>query len=209
MNYQVTVLFFLFIILLLPPVNGWFNEQMYRKLIFENIGLAVSGVICGRFFQRKTGKPRNPKEKNFPLKSHFKALLPSSQVKGTGLTSVFFLIGSVFFWMIPRSLDLAVMNYTVNFLMLVNLFFSGIFLGRRFSKLSFALRAAIIIYSLAMILTLATVYVSNEAVLCAVYNVAMQKETGGYLLKVFPVLFIVALFWAGKNLRAFSKMGDK
>lgn len=186
--YFVNIMALMFFI---PAVNRFANQYMYIKLIVEVHGLVFAAILLGIRLQ-KVLKLSDGEEND--IKKFIEKFNP------LGITSIIFLIGSLVFWMIPRSVDLMVINDLVNYIMLANIYMAGIFFGISLLLMPFSLKTAVAIYGLSMMLTLGTIDLSVNGLLCAVYDIEMQRQTGEYFLKLFPFLFILFLYRVYKNL---------
>jgi hypothetical protein len=185
-------LILLAISLMLPPVDRFVDPVMSRHLLLQMAGLALCGFFLG-------------------------LTLPSerSEYDPYGVARLLFFIATVSFWMIPRSMDLTVQNNLFDNIMQLNHLSAGFMLGRGVSIMPFVVKTAASIYGLSMLLTVGIAYEQYESLLCAVYDMEMQREAGGYILTAFPFVFALFVFRTAKNLIGCSrtdqpeiKMGD-
>jgi cytochrome c oxidase assembly factor CtaG len=113
-----------------------------------------------------------------------------------GLTGAVFFVGSLAFWMIPRSVDGAVLSYGMDQLLHANLLAAGFALAWSMPVMPFVLRAALGIYGASMVFSLASLYTYYTALLCGTFTLAEQKQTGHILYYLCP-LIVVALLVLG------------
>jgi cytochrome c oxidase assembly factor CtaG len=153
-----------------PPVDSFLDESMSRHMLLQMPLLAVLGYAAGSIWQ-----------------------MPRFRFASLGLTAIIFAMGSMVFWMLPRSLDTAVTVPWVDQAMHLNMLAAGWSLVIGLPRLPFHTKISFGIYSLAMALTAGLVYVAVVVPVCSAYSVQHQNEAGALLLWVGGTLFIFLL----------------
>jgi len=179
---MVTFLLMITFILILPPVDNYLDSYMPFHYSVQLGGAIATGIMTGL-----SG-------------SWFKKIITTKYTA----SSLLFFIGTITFWMIPRSMDLAVNNNFVDTVMFFNLYLASLLLGVTLVNGAFVLKSALGIYGLSMLLTMGIIFTQYETILCAVYTLEMQKETGKVLLILFSVFFLLFLFRSSRSLITLS-----
>lgn len=174
-------------LLFVPALDAKLDEVMADHLVYQMGPLALLGVVSGALGLGRLG-------------GH-------EVLNRYGAAGLIFFLGTLSFWMIPRSVDLAALNHGADMLMQGNLFVGGLFLGASLPRMPFVLKSAAGIYGLAMLFSLAQAYQSYETLLCAAYDLEMQREAGERLMVVFPFLFVLFLALSAKNLVRYAREG--
>ncbi len=158
-----------------PFVDGYLTQTQPRFVVFHGPAWLLLGYVAGRHFILA---PR-PHAWN-PL----------------GLTGLVFFVGSVAFWMIPRTVDAAVLSWWVDELLHVNLVAAGFLLGWSVPAMPFVLKAASGIYAASMTFALGALYTHYSGLLCGTFTLLQQRQTG-HRLYVLSSLIVVAVFAGG------------
>lgn len=152
-----------------PPVDAYLDASMTRHMLIQMPLLAVLGYAAG------LRRPLPPRLESFP---------PAMLV---------FVMGTLLFWMLPRSLDSAATVAWVDQLMHLNMLVAGCCLALALPRLPFQWKMAAGVYALAMALTAGVVYATAVVPVCARYSVQQQSAAGALLLSIGGVLFVVLL----------------
>ncbi|HJP38757.1 MAG: hypothetical protein QF483_03640 [Gammaproteobacteria bacterium] len=155
---------------LAPPVDSFLDGSMSRHMLLQMPLLVVLGYAAGLAWP-----------------------LPRFRHASPGLAAIFFVMGSMVFWMLPRSLDAAVTLAWVDQAMHLNMLAVGWILVIGLPHLSFHVKMAFGIYSLAMALTAGVVYVATVVPVCSAYSLQQQNEAGTLLLWVSSALLVFLL----------------
>ncbi len=153
-----------------PPVDSFLDGSMSRHMLLQMPLLAVLGYAAGSIWP-----------------------MPRFRLSSLGLAAVFFAMGSLGFWMLPRSLDTAVTVAWVDQAMHLNMLAAGWSLVIGLPRLHFHTKMVFGVYGLAMALTAGVVYVSAVVPVCSAYSIQHQNEAGALLLWIGGALFIVLL----------------
>jgi len=117
-----------------------------------------------------------------------------------GITVFIFIMFSLMFWMLPHSVDMAVINPAFNRLMHLNIFIAGFFFipGLR----GMILEVRILFLGMIAAMAIATGYalMVYDILLCSAFDVVQQRETGVRLLIIGLALFVFAIFTFFKNI---------
>jgi len=161
--------FFIFSILTVlfsaPPIDPWIDHSMAAQMVIEIPVLILLGWLSGS------------------------KVAPSLTIPWSAGTLVL-CVGLVSFWMIPRSLDLAVSQPMVDLLMHFCLWVAGFGFAASLPRLGVITQTAIGIYGVAMWATFALVLSQTAAQICAWFSLEQQKFAGESMLW-FAGLFLV------------------
>jgi cytochrome c oxidase assembly factor CtaG len=113
-------------------------------------------------------------------------------------------MGTLAFWMLPRSLDTAVTVTWVDQLMHLNMLAAGWSLAFALPRLSFHCTMAAGTYALAMALTAGVIYATAVVPVCATYSIQQQRAAGSLLLWIGAALFIVLV---GRGALLLARLG--
>ncbi|HMR05928.1 MAG TPA: hypothetical protein PKA88_09120 [Polyangiaceae bacterium] len=161
-------------LLLLPFVDSYLTETQPRFVLIHVPVWLVLGYLAGRRFRVARGVAWNP----------------------LGLTGLVFFLGSLAFWMIPRSVDAAALSPWIDQLLHANLLAAGFAFAWSVPVMPFVLRAAIGIYGASMIFALGMLYTHYSALLCGIFTLGEQKQTGQWLL-LLSAPIVIALLVSG------------
>ena len=167
-----------------PPVDSFLDGSMSRHMLLQMPLLVVLGCAGGLIWP-----------------------LPRLQFASLGLSAIIFAMGSMVFWMLPRSLDAAVTNTWVDQVMHLNMLTVGCFLLLSLPRMPFQAKMVFGVYSLAMALTAGVVYMTAVVPVCTTYSLQHQNEAGALLLWLCGAIFIVLLGRGAFLLSAFSDTG--
>lgn len=164
------------IILVSPPIDNYLDVVMARHVLIQIPSLLLLGYLAGI---KKDTSGFNP----------------------YGLSGLIFFTGTIIFWMIPRSLDNAVLFNSIDQIMHLNMFIAGFFLRSSISLIPFMVKGVYLIQSIAMSTALGVLYLNYPSWVCAVYTIEQQKETGRGLLFISAAVFLLFVFWLIKTLK--------
>lgn len=153
-----------------PPIDSFLDSSMSRHMLLQMPLLAGLGYAAGLLWPR-----------------------PRFRFASLELAAVFFALGSLMFWMLPRSLDTAVTVAWVDQVMHITMIVTGWSLAIGLPRLPFHTKMAFGIYALAMVLTTGVVYATAVVPVCSRYTVQQQNEAGTLLLWIGGALFLVLL----------------
>ncbi len=157
-----------------PPLDSYLTQTQPRFLALHIPAWLVLGYLAGHRFRRASTVAWNP----------------------LGLTGLVFFLGSLAFWMIPRSVDAAALSPWVDQVLHANLLAAGFAFAWSVPAMPFVLRAAVGIYSASMIFSLGVLYTHYPALLCGTFTLGEQEQTG-HLLLLLTAPIVIALLVSG------------
>lgn len=164
----VVLIILLLFILLSFPMNDWLSATMPRHQIIQLPAMFGAGFILGIYF------------------SHF-------NIKETswGIAVLIFTMSTFVFWMLPHSIDYAVINTTFNRIMHLNMLIAGILLMPVLRNIIFEIKILFLGMLSAMMLATGIALRAFNILLCSSFNIGQQKETGFYLIIIGFLLFVL------------------
>ena len=177
----VVLVVLLLFVLLSYPLNGWFCRTMPRHQIIQLPAMFVLGLIAGIYFS-------------------------TINIKETsrGIAILIFIMASFIFWMLPHSIDKAVMIPAFNRVMHFNIIIAGFLLMPVLRNIVFEIKILFLGMLSAMVLATGIALRAFDILLCSSFDIGQQKETGLYLIIIGFALFVltfVAFFKASVNIK--------
>lgn len=169
----ITILF----VLMSYPLNDWFCTTMPRHQILQLPAMFGLGVVLGMYFSR------------FNIKD-----------TSWGIAVLIFIMASFIFWMLPHSIDYAVINTTFNRVMHINMLISGFLLMVVLKNILFEIKILFLGMLSAMILATGITLRAFNILLCSSFNISQQKKTGLYLIIIGIFLFVLTFIIFFKRL---------
>lgn len=168
------------------PLNGWFSFTMPRHQILQLPAMFILGIILAISFSKIS-------------------------IKNTsyGITILIFILSSFIFWMLPRSVDLAIINPGFNRIMHVNMLIAGFLAMTVLRNIIFEAKIFFIGMMAAMLLATGITLRAYNLLLCSSFNIQQQKETGYYLIWIALALFAGTVFLLFKGLSGKENPGLK
>ena len=180
-KYIILILIILLLFILLSyPMNNWLSASMSRHQIIQLPAMFLLGFALGANFSFL-----NIKETSW------------------GIAVLIFIMASFIFWMLPHSIDFAIINSTFNRIMHLNMLVAGILLFPVLKNISFEIKILFMGMLSAMMLATGITLRAFNILLCSSFNIAQQKETGFYLIIIGFLLFILTF------IIFFKTAGDK
>ena len=163
----VVLIILLLAILFSFPLNEWFSTTMPRHQIIQLPAMFGAGLILGIYF------------------SHF-------NIKETswGIAVLIFIMSSFVFWMLPHSIDYAIINPMFNRVMHLNMLIVGILLIPVLRNILFEIKILFLGMLSAMMLATGITLRAFDILLCSSFDIGQQKETGFYLIIIGFLLFV-------------------
>lgn len=118
----------------------------------------------------------------------------------SGIAVFIVAMSSLIFWMLPRSIDLAVIKPSFNRVMHLNMIVVGFFLLPAFRNMIFEVRIIFLGMISAMLAAVGIALTSFDILLCSAFDVFQQKYTGQKLIIIGVALFATTLFTFFKGL---------
>ncbi len=153
-----------------PPIDSFLDASMSRHMLLQMPLLVGMGFAAAW-------------------------LWPAARLRTSSMrvSAIIFAIGSLLFWMLPRSLDTAVTVAWADQAMHANMLVVGWSLAVSLPRLPFQAKVSLGIYGLAMALAAGAIYASAVVPVCSTYSVQQQNEAGTLLLWIGATLFFVLL----------------
>lgn len=128
----------------------------------------------------------------FVLVNYFSSL----RIKETswGIAALIIIMSSLIFWMLPHSIDYAVINKTFNRIMHWNMLIAGFLLKVVLRDIIFEIKILFLGMLSAMVLATGIALRVFDIILCSSFDIYQQKETGLYLIIAGFLLFILTFF---------------
>lgn len=172
------------VVLLASPLADPFLTRTQPRFLLLHFAVWVAlGYLAGRHLRSRPGDR-----------------LYTASWNPLGLTGLVFFIGSLAFWMIPRSVDAAALSPGVDQLFHASLLAAGFALAWSMPAMPFVLRAALGIYGVSMIFSLGAVYTHSTTLLCGTFTLAEQRQTGQYLYLLCPPAIVALLVLGARAL---------
>ncbi len=122
-----------------------------------------------------------------------------------GLTGLACALGALAFWMLPRSVDAIRASEVADQLMHVSMFGAGAAVAASWRNMPFVVRGVLGIYAAAMTIALGIIYSSYSALLCGTFDLAQQRMTGAWLLRLSPLVVLLVVLAGVTSLRATAR----
>lgn len=152
-------------------LNGWLSATMSRHQVFQLPAIFLLGLILGVNFSQLI------------IKDVY-----------WGIASLIFIMASLTFWMLPRSIDLSVMNQSFNRVMHVNMLIAGVL--TMVALKGIVLEIKILFLGMLSVMLVVTGFTLRtfDILVCSSFNIEQQKETGLYWVIIGSLMFILTFF---------------
>jgi hypothetical protein len=152
--------FILFVFLIIPPVADFMESLMVIHMHMQMPMLVIAGLLMARFFQLR-----------FP---HF-----FEKWNHDGIPGIFLFVVIVGYWMLPRTMDEALTNQSVELFKFISLpFLAGVSLRDSWKKLNSVWKNSIIIGFTVLSIGMGWLYIYSPVQLCNNYLVIEQITLG-------------------------------
>lgn len=157
------ILFYLFSF----QFNDWLSFTMLRHQIIQLPTMFLLGILLALIF-------------------------PKWRIKDIswGISALIFIMASLIFWMLPHSVDFAVIYESFNRLMHLNMLVCGALLVASFRGLLFEIKVLFLGMISAKLIAVGIVFRVFSILLCSSFDIQQQKETGAYLIVLGAILFL-------------------
>ncbi|MBS1746395.1 MAG: hypothetical protein JST21_09530 [Bacteroidetes bacterium] len=153
------------------PMNEWFSETMLRHQLLQLPAMLALGIFAGFWFSK-----------------YFHISFT------VGITLLIFIMFSFIFWMLPHSIDLAVINTSFNRAMHVNMLLAGLFMIPILQSTLFEVKIIFLGMLSSMLIATGITLTVYDLLLCSSYNIAQQKETGSRFIIAGIILYAGTIF---------------
>ena len=164
----IVLIILLFVFLLSFPFNEWLTTTMPRHQVIQMPAMFGLGIILGTYFS------------NFNIKETY-----------WGIAILIFIMASFIFWMLPHSIDYAVINPMFNRVMHLNMLIAGFLLMPVLRNMIFEIKILFLGMLSAMMLATGITLRAFDILLCSSFDIYQQKETGLYLIILGALLFVL------------------
>ena len=156
--------------LLSYTLNEWLDSKMVLHQLIQLPSMFVLGILLAFAF-------------------------PSMRIKDIswGISALIFVTSSLIFWMLPHSIDYAVINDWFNRIMHLNMIICGLLLIAVFREILFEIRIYFLGMLSAMLIATGITLRVFKILLCSSFTIEQQKETGGYLILLGSTIVIYTL----------------
>lgn len=147
--------------------NEWFCITMPRHQLMQLPSMFFIGIIIALYF-------------------------PKLFIKDISwsIAVLIFIMSSLIFWMLPHSIDYAVINTSFNRIMHINMLVTGFLLILVFRKIFFELKILFLGMITAMLLASGITLSVFNMLLCSSFTIEQQKQTGILLMIIAATMFV-------------------
>lgn len=156
--------------------NSWLSATMMRHQVIQLPAMVLLGAATGLYFK----------------KLRINAL-------ATQISVLIILMTSIIFWMLPLSVDLAVIYTGYNRAMHLHMFVTGLVMVGVLRATLFEVKVAFLGMLAAMTLAVGITLYSFNILLCSSFNIWQQQEAGFYLMFLSGAIFLLTyiIFFRG------------
>ena len=180
---RLAALFWLWLLLATPPLRVWFESSMVLHMLVQLPLLAIAGFIAGRIWLHAQ------------LGSFSARLRDGVQsFNAGGLTGIIFASFTMLLWMLPRYLDLARLDVSVDAIKFLSVPLAGLAIALSWPRVPLIAKAVVHLEVIATLLRFGWGYLAAEERLCLAYLSGDQQLTGTLLLWLGAV-YAIAVTW--------------
>lgn len=158
--------------------NEWLSETMPRHQTIQLPAMFLLGAVLGLRFSNG-------------IKIHW----------SWGLAFLIFIMCSLIFWMLPHSIDYAVIHPGFNRVMHLNMLIAGFLFVPTMRQILFEIKIIFLGMVSAMIIATGIALNSFNILLCSAFDIAQQKVTGKILLISGLIFYAVSIVIFFRGLR--------
>jgi len=173
----------LLLVMALPPLRALFESSMALHMLVQLPLIAAAGFCLGLAW-RQSG------EDGFAAR----ALARAQSFNAGGLTGLLFASFVMVLWMLPRLLDLARLDPSIDAFKFATVALAGLAVALSWPRLPVIARAVVHLEVIATLLRFGWGYVAADERLCLVYLAGDQRVTGELLIFA-GVLYAVLVAW--------------
>ncbi len=150
--------------------NGWFSSNMVLHQIVQLPVMFGLGIFLAFIFQKVR-----------IVALHW------------GISALIFIASSLVFWMLPHSIDYAVIHNWFNRIMHINMLICGFLIIVVFREILFEIKIYFLGMVSAMLIASGITLRVFDILLCSSFNIQQQNQTGSFLILLGSVLVILTL----------------
>lgn len=173
----------LWLLLATPPLRAWAESGMALHMLVQLPLLALAGYVAGGAWLR--AQPGGIAARSLRFAQSFNA---------GGITGLIVASFVMLLWMLPRFLDLARLDFTVDALKFVSVPLAGLAVALSWPRLPVIARAVVHLEVVATLLRFGWGYLAAEERLCLAYLADDQQLTGSLLLWL-GAAYALAVTW--------------
>ena len=164
----------------IPPLRIYLEQSMFVQMVIQLPILFIGGALLSE---------TKPIRRFFSLINTFNIY---------GLTSFMVAQTILVYWMLPISIDRAVVIPWVDGVKIISMIIAGVCVGQALQKAPLAIQLFFIGYFTAMMIWLGLYFATTEVRLCNVYSLSSQHMTGYGLVVISGVLLA---WWSWRVLK--------
>lgn len=172
-SIKLLLLFFTAIVLVVIafPMNEWLAKTMLRHQLIEIPLIFFCGIFTGRYIWKLSAK--------------------DSYI---AVSMIIFIMFSLIFWMLPKSVDLAALSPSFNKIMNIHIFIVGWLTTSVLKDTIFELKIFLLGMIAAKLMAVGVTLRVFNLLLCSAFSIEQQEETGFYMILLAIVLFIYTTY---------------
>lgn len=152
--------------------NDWFSVTMPRHQLLQLPIMLVLGIACGCIFS------------SFKIKNN-----------AYGIALLIFIMASLIFWMLPRSIDLTIVYPWFNRIMHLHILLVGFLIASVLPYVLFEAKIAFLLMVASMLITSGGTLKVFKILLCSSFTIEQQNETGLYLMFIGIIFFVGSIIF--------------
>ncbi len=159
------------------PLNEWMSKTMTRHQVIELPIMFFGGIIIGRYGWKLRTK------NNF-----------------VNVAMIIFIMFTLIFWMLPKSVDLAALNPSIDKMMNLHVFIAGLLTNSLLKGTIFEIKIFFLGMMAAMIMAVGITLRVFNLLLCSSFSIDQQRETGFYMILISILLYIFTTYVLMSNI---------
>lgn len=153
------------------PLNEWLSKTMTRHQLIEIPVVLFLGVLTGK-----------------------KVFAFNTKNNNIAVAFIIFVMASLIFWMLPKSVDLAAISPSFNKVMDIHIFVTGLMIASVLNDTIFEIKVFFLGMMAAMLMAVGVTLRVFDLLLCSSYSIQQQWETGLYMIILSVILFIYTTY---------------
>lgn len=153
------------------PLNEWMSKTMARHQLIELPIMFFGGIIIGKYGWKLSTKD------NF-----------------VSVAKIIFVMFTLIFWMLPKSVDLAALNPLIDKIMNLHVFIAGFLTISLLKGTIFEIKILFLGMMAAMIMAVGITLRVFNLLLCSSFSIEQQRETGLYMILISALLYILTSY---------------
>lgn len=150
--------------------NDWLSTTMQRHQLIQLPVMLLNGMLWGIIL------------KNIKFKE-----------QSSGISILIFIMASLIFWMLPRSIDMAVIYPSFNRVMHINMLLAGFLWIAALRSVILEIKILFLLMVAAMLMATGVTLRVFDILLCSSFSIEQQKNTAIYLMIISVGLLLFSL----------------